>query len=105
MPFLAGRDAELAYFEEMLNQLGAGGTQKHLILTGLQGVGKTVLLNEFEARCNAAGWPGETRELAEGSDVGHVIARAVRKALMEMNAVKRAGEAVRPRSVPSRHSP
>jgi hypothetical protein len=94
-PFLAGRDPELAYFDEMLVQLGAGGTQKHLILTGLRGVGKTVLLNEFEARCNGAGWPGETRELAEGSDVGHVIARAVRKALMEMNAVKRAGDAVR----------
>ncbi len=94
-PFLAGRGPEIAYFDEMLAQLGAGGTQKHLILTGLRGVGKTVLLNEFEARCNAAGWPGETRELAEGSDVGHVIARAVRKALMEMNAVKRAGEAVR----------
>lgn len=94
-PFLAGRDPELAYFDEMLIQLGAGGTQKHLILTGLRGVGKTVLLNEFEARCNAAGWPGETRELSEGSNVGHVIAKAVRKALMEMSAVKRAGDAVR----------
>ncbi len=58
-PFLAGRDAELAYFDEILVQLGAGGTQKHLILTGLRGVGKTVLLNEFEAGCEAAHWPAE----------------------------------------------
>jgi len=94
-PFLAGRDSELAYFGEMLAQLGAGGTQKHLILTGLRGVGKTVLLNEFEALCSAAGWPGESRELAEGSSVAHVVAKAARKALMEMSAGRRAGDAVR----------
>lgn len=94
-PFLAGRDSELGYFGEMLNQLGAGGTQKHLILTGLRGVGKTVLLNEFEARCDAAGWPGEARELADGSRIGHVVAKAARKALLEMSATKRAGDAVR----------
>lgn len=94
-PFLAGRDSELAYFGEMLAQLGAGGTQKHLILTGLRGVGKTVLLNEFEALCGAAGWPGESRELAEGSSVAHVVAKAARKALMEMSAGRRAGDAVR----------
>ncbi len=94
-PFLSGRDSELAYFEEMLAQFGAGGTQKHLILTGLRGVGKTVLLNEFEAKCDAAGWPGEARELAEGSRIAHVIAKVARKALMEMSATKRAGDAVR----------
>jgi hypothetical protein len=94
-PFLAGRDSEVAYFDEMLAQLDAGGTQKHLILTGLRGVGKTVLLNEFEARCDASGWPAESRELAEGSSVAHVVAKAARKALMEMSAGKRAGDAVR----------
>jgi hypothetical protein len=86
---------ELAYFDEMLLQLGAGGTQKHLILVGLRGVGKTVLLNEFEAKCAAVGWPGEVRELAEGSRVAHVVAKAARRALMEMSATKRAGAAVR----------
>lgn len=94
-PFLAGRDAELAYFDEMLAQLGAGGTQKHLILTGLRGVGKTTLLNEFEAACEAIGWPGEVRELAEGSQIGHVVAKSSRKALLQMSATKRAGSAVR----------
>jgi hypothetical protein len=93
-PFLAGRDSELEYFEEMLRQLGAGGTQKHLILTGLRGVGKTVLLNEFEAACDAAGWPGEARELEEGSRIAQVVAKSARKALVELSARKRAGEAV-----------
>ncbi|HWM63028.1 MAG TPA: ATP-binding protein [Solirubrobacterales bacterium] len=94
-PFLAGRDPELAYFEELVRQLGAGGTQKHLILTGLRGVGKTVLLNEFEAVCDSAGWPGEVRELAEGSSIAPAVARSARKALVEMSTTKRAGEAIR----------
>lgn len=94
-PFLAGRDRELEYFDELIRQLTAGGTQKHLILIGLRGVGKTVLLNEFEARCNEAGWPGETRELVAGSSLAHLVAKAARKALLEMSASRRAGDAVR----------
>jgi predicted ATPase len=89
-PFLAGRDAELAHFDQMLTQRHAGGTQKHLIMTGLRGVGKTVLLNEFEERCSGVGWPGETREVAEDSRISHIVAKAARKALMEMSATKRA---------------
>lgn len=94
-PFLAGRDSELAHFDEMLLQLSSGGTQKHLVLTGLRGVGKTVLLNAFEERCDAAGWTGETREIADGSSIAHVVAKAARKGLMEMSARKRASAAVR----------
>lgn len=71
------------------------GTQKHLVLTGLRGVGKTVLLNEFEFDCESAGWAGEVRELAEESRISHVVAKAARKALLQMSATKRAGDAVR----------
>ncbi len=94
-PFLAGRDSELGYFDEIIQQLSAGGTQKHLILTGLRGVGKTVLLNEFEGKCDAAAWPGETCEVAAGSAIATIVARSARKALLQMNATKRAGDAVR----------
>jgi hypothetical protein len=94
-PFLAGRDPELACFDELLGQLGAGGTHKHLVFTGLRGVGKTVLLNEFEGRCEAAGWVGEVRELSADSRIGHIVAKSARKALMEMSAGRRAGAALR----------
>ena len=94
-PFLAGRDSELAYFEEIIQQLGAGGTQRHLILTGLRGVGKTVLLNEFEAACEEANWPGEAFEIAADADIGPVVARLARKALLQMSATRRAGDAAR----------
>jgi hypothetical protein len=94
-PFLAGRDPELEYFEELLDQLTAGGTQKHLVLTGLRGVGKTVLLNEFEFDCESVGWAGEVRELAEESRIAHVVAKAARKALLQLSATRRAGDSVR----------
>lgn len=94
-PFLAGRDAELAYFRELLEQLGHGGTQKHLILTGLRGVGKTVLLNEFEAICVSGGWNGEAREVAGESRIAEIVAKSTRRALLEMSVTKRAGDAVR----------
>jgi hypothetical protein len=73
----------------------AGGTQKHLILTGLRGVGKTVLLNEFEFDCESAGWAGETGELSGESRIAHVTAKAARKALLRMSATKRAGDAAK----------
>lgn len=94
-PFMAGRDSELAYFTEMLDQLGAGGTQKHLILTGLRGVGKTVLLNEFERACELADWHGEVREIADETQLAEVVARSARRALIRMSAARRAGDAVR----------
>lgn len=88
-PFLAGRDSELEYFDEMLDQLGAGGTQKHLVFTGLRGVGKTVLLNEFEVKCEERGWPGEVDELSEEFGIASVVARAARKALLRLSAARR----------------
>lgn len=94
-PFLAGRDPELEYFDEIIEQLAAGGTQKHLVLVGLRGVGKTVLLNEFEERCGASGWPGESKELTDKSRIAHVVANAARKALLQMSYTKRAGDAIR----------
>lgn len=94
-PFLAGRDSELGYLRELLDQLGQGGTQKHLIVTGLRGVGKTVLLNEFESLCEASGWHGEAREVSEESRIADLVARSARRALVGMSSTRRAGDAVR----------
>jgi Cdc6-like AAA superfamily ATPase len=43
-PELAGRDAELAAFDVALERVERGRPERSLILTGLRGVGKTVLL-------------------------------------------------------------
>lgn len=49
-PFLAGRDQELVMFEEILKSI-TNGKLTNVILTGLRGTGKTVLLNKFREIC------------------------------------------------------
>lgn len=94
-PALTGRDRELARLASIVSQLTAGGTERHILITGLRGVGKTVLLNEFEAMCRQAGWPAETKEVGRGTSLATLIGRATRKALLQMSARKRAGETLR----------
>lgn len=52
--YLAGRDGEQRRFRSVLR--GAPELPANLRLTGLRGVGKTVLLKEMEAIADAAGW-------------------------------------------------
>ena len=49
-PYLAGRDGELARFSQMLQQMQEGQVS-NLMVQGLRGVGKTVLLKEFVKIC------------------------------------------------------
>lgn len=55
-PELAGREPELHRFEVLLDRIQQGMSDRGLILTGLRGVGKTVLLNEFRAGAERRGW-------------------------------------------------
>src|SRR5260221_6315432 len=48
-PELAGRDGELAQFEIVLERVARGRPERSMVLTGLRGVGKTVLLNAFRS--------------------------------------------------------
>lgn len=94
-PALTGREVELEHFREIVTQVSLGGTEKHLLMTGLRGVGKTVLLNVFEEICAENGWHGEVNEVSEQTDLGPFIAREARRALLAMSALRRAGDAVK----------
>ena len=48
-PALTGRDEEIEAFRILLARLKLGRPEKSMLITGLRGVGKTVLLNTFEA--------------------------------------------------------
>ncbi len=45
---LAGRDAQLRQFEVLVGRLKRGATEQSMVIKGLRGVGKTVLLNAFQ---------------------------------------------------------
>lgn len=55
-PALIGREMQLAVFDVLLHRAALGRTGQGLILSGLRGVGKTVLLNELARRAQHADW-------------------------------------------------
>jgi len=60
---LAGRAEEIFQIELLLKRLSVGRPQRSLLITGLRGVGKTVLLNEFETMATDAGWATAFKEI------------------------------------------
>ncbi|MDR0627546.1 MAG: ATP-binding protein, partial [Bifidobacteriaceae bacterium] len=53
---LAGRDDELALFDALPLRAKQGLPSRGIVLTGLRGVGKTVLLESFRLRADDASW-------------------------------------------------
>ena len=65
-PHLAGREREHAEFERLLGQ---DQILENLVLTGLRGVGKTVLLETFKPRAIQQGWLWATADLSESASI------------------------------------
>jgi hypothetical protein len=65
-PHLAGRQAEMAEFERLLLQ---DTILENMVLTGLRGVGKTVLLEVFKAKALQEGWMWAGNDLSETATV------------------------------------
>ncbi len=53
---LAGRDREIETFGVLRSRARQGRNSQSIVLSGLRGVGKTVLLNELAAAARADGW-------------------------------------------------
>ena len=82
-PVLVGREDELETFEVLLSRLGAGRSEQSLIIVGLRGVGKTVLLGEFRQIAEDEQWRVVEIEVAKWDDnqFRRVLGREVRKVL------------------------
>jgi hypothetical protein len=96
-PVLAGRGDELATFDLLLDRLEAGYTEQSMIITGLRGVGKTVLLGEFRSRAEDADWAVVELEVAKHDDdaFGRILAREIRRALFAIAPSRRWREKAR----------
>ncbi|RWZ51052.1 ATP-binding protein [Labedella phragmitis] len=53
---LVGRQDQTSAFDTLLRRLSRGRSEQSMIVTGLRGVGKTVLLNEFVDIASRANW-------------------------------------------------
>lgn len=65
-PFLAGRDLEIEEFRKLIKQ---DVILDNLVLTGLRGVGKTVLLETFKPVAIKAGWLWVGTDLSEAASL------------------------------------
>ena len=65
-PYLAGRQREK---EEFLRLLGQSIVLENLVLTGLRGVGKTVLLDTFKPLAIQHGWLWVGTDLSESTSI------------------------------------
>jgi len=65
-PYLAGREHEFDQFDRLLRQ---EEILENLVLTGLRGVGKTVLMETFKPRALAAGWLWASADLSESASI------------------------------------
>ena len=94
-PALTGRDREIDAYEILIDRLAQGIAGQSMIVTGLRGVGKTVLLNTFEDITIDRGWIAVQREFDERTSLPVVVARATRRALMELDPGRKLAERVR----------
>ena len=94
-PSLVGRDREIETMDISLQRLLLGRDGRGQMLTGLRGVGKTVLLNEFEHLADARGYFHEHIELSDDGDLPSRLAAAFRRVLLSMDAKRRIGERAR----------
>lgn len=83
-PALVGRDAQLQAFEVLLDRLRRGHPEQSMLITGLRGVGKTVLLGAFEERARGRHWTTLEAEITKNVGFGPRMAQLVRRALLQI---------------------
>ena len=83
---LAGRDPDLENVQALIERLSGGGYERSLIYSGLRGVGKTVLLLEFDVLASEAGWATtDVQEVGSQPDFRVTFARMAARLLREMS--------------------
>ncbi len=85
---LAGRENEIEKGRNLLLSVKHGAPQRSLMLYGLRGVGKTVLLNEMESIAQSEGYLSEHLEMSENDDFRRIIAKSCRKILLSLSRLE-----------------
>lgn len=94
-PELVGREPVLDQARVLLGRIKIGRSEKSMLLTGLRGVGKTVLLNEIERLADADGYRTISVEAHEDKRLGPLLAPYLRRLLFDLDRVAGAGDKVK----------
>src|SRR5665213_2646203 len=91
-PELAGRGELIERAAVALHRIRNGLSAKSLMLVGLRGVGKTVLLNRMRDDADAEGILTVTVEASEKKSLPALLGPPLRAALLRLDRVKHAGD-------------
>jgi AAA ATPase domain len=94
-PLLVGRDRQIEAITVAVRRLALGRFERSMLLTGLRGVGKTVLLNEFGAIAERDGWLHAHLEATEEVRIAVAVAALARRALLELSLTERTKDRAR----------
>lgn len=83
-PELAGRDEQLQAFRVVLERIARGRPERSMVLTGLRGVGKTVLLNALRSTAVRARWGTGKLEARPEVSIRRPLAAALHVAVREL---------------------
>ena len=83
-PELAGRDEQLRTFDVVLERIARGRAERSIVLTGLRGVGKTVLLNALRSSAVRADWGTGKLEARPEQRLRRPLAAAAHQAVREI---------------------
>ena len=91
---VVGRDDQLESFDLLLARIQAGRTEQSMIITGLRGVGKTVLLGQFRSKALGLDWVVVELEVSKNDESAfrRDVATRLRTALFELSPKARWSE-------------
>jgi len=87
-PELAGRDEQLRAFDVVLERVSRGRPERSLVLTGLRGVGKTVLLNALRSSAVRRHWGTGKLEARPDQRLRRPLSSALHQAVRELGHPK-----------------
>lgn len=94
-PELVGRDSILDQTRILLGRVRQKRPEKSFLLTGLRGVGKTVLLNEMERLAQAQGFRTILVEAHEEKSLAALLVPHLRRLLFELDRIAGMGDKAR----------
>lgn len=94
-PELVGREDILRQGEILLQRVLEKRSEKSLLLTGLRGVGKTVLLNEIERLAEKTGYKTIFVEAHENKSLGVLLVPHIKRLLFELDRLAGLGDKAR----------
>ncbi len=94
-PELAGRDGILEQAQILMARVQQKRMEKSMLLTGLRGVGKTVLLNEIERKASIEKYKTIFIEATEKGHLPTILIPHLRRILFELDRFKASGDKVK----------